>query len=104
VDKADAQRESAWEIRVPLFRVDIGRTLLVIADNEDLAPEVAIRHEHREQMNEPESVNVRKVTGPQDVPQLWLECRPYGDGDDRLSVAQILQRESSSSSEPGIEP
>src|SRR5579885_7671 len=105
-----AQRTEAGHRRiiVPLYRVDIERTLLVIADDDELASEVALRNEHRESVNDPDSVTVRKISARQDVPQPWLECRPYADSHEgRLTVAQILERDAQSCPDhdaPRIEP
>ena len=84
-----------------VFRVDIGRTLLVIADGDEQAVDVAFKNERRELVNDPESVSAREVTGLKDVPEVWHDCRPYGEGNEgHLSVAQLLEQDAQHVSEP----
>lgn len=75
---------------MPLFKVTIERTLVVVArtsgEAECLAPAYA-----REEDSEPDSIIATPITSIEQVPNVWRNAIPWGGrGDDDNTVEQRL--------------
>ncbi len=64
---------------MPLYRVDILRTLMVLADSKEQARIIA-RENEVDDVNsvDPDEITIREITRLEDVPKDWLASSPYG--------------------------
>jgi hypothetical protein len=76
-----------------LYKVEITRTICVLAENQIEAEYRAIRHEGDEVYNDPDEVHITEIKKPEDVPAEWLNSLPhiYPFGAPELTIAQRLK-------------
>ena len=72
-----------------LWCVKIERTIMVEAEREAEAEQIALRYEAQESMNDPDSIQASVATDIHKVPGPWHGSIPYHGSTDR-TCAQIL--------------
>ncbi len=97
MEENDALADIEWKGggEVKLYRVDIYRTMYVLARDEFDAERVAERNEREEVGNEADYCS--SPAEATDVPFSWRDSIPYG-GDQMRTVAQILTMQSDGTS------
>lgn len=80
-----------------LYMVKIERTIMVLADSDDEAADVALEYESEEIINgDPQGIYVFEVNSgiyfktTLRIPKEWMDSIPYG-GDDDKTVQEILK-------------
>jgi hypothetical protein len=81
-----------------LWAVTIERTIMVVADDETQAEQLANENEREESMNDPDFVSVRQVLSPARIPEAWQGSLPYG-GDGRTNCLDLLLQQLSAEAE-----
>ena len=74
-----------------LWAVNIERTIMVMAESETDAEQLANESEREECINYPDFVSARECKYLGDVPKIWRDCIPYGSSDDR-NCQQIIEK------------
>ena len=75
-----------------LYKVEITRTLCVLAEDKHTATQVAVRYEGDEHYNEPDSIYAAEIKGVDEIPADWDDCIPYGipRGEPELSIEKYI--------------
>lgn len=82
-----------------LWKVEIGRTIVVEAETEAEAEKIARRYESQETMNEPDSFVTSPVTDRHQIPGIWHGAIPYCGRTDK-TCAQLLSPPDNSEGSP----
>lgn len=73
-----------------LWAVTIERTIMVLADSDTEAEQLAQEKEREECLNDPDFLTAIEANDLMRVPPPWRDCIPYGGTDD-LNCQQILE-------------
>lgn len=60
-----------------LYKVSIERSIMVVAENEDEAQQVALLNETEECGNDAEFIDVSVIKSIDDIPEPWMDSLPY---------------------------
>jgi hypothetical protein len=72
-----------------LYAVTIERTIMVVAENETAAEQLASEHEREETFSVADYVHALPVSTLSRVPKAWRECLPYG-GDGKTNCQDFI--------------
>lgn len=75
-----------------LWAVTIERTIMVMANDETQAEQLAHENEREETMNDPDFVSATEVLSPARIPEAWQSSLPYG-GDGRTNCLDLLLKQ-----------
>ena len=75
-----------------LYKVEITRTICVLADDNRRAERIALSSEGEESANDPDMICAREVKSLENVPVEWHDGYPYGDENCDSTVAELVKR------------
>ena len=79
-----------------LFKVNITRTICVVADNDQDAKMLAHKWQNADNCEEDDFFKATEVNKPEDIPYNWKNCVPYCAKRHNLTMEETLAQKAAS--------